>query len=122
MRGNTRDGVSLLAEAYVLGPNSTTSRLYMVDPNETVRIETAAPYIPGFDYQESYEPTDSRVPRMRRRGRRRFKKAVRHYGKTYTVTKMQVLWGIITVLGLIIFLGSFLFAFYVKLAQLLGVI
>lgn len=131
MSSNTGGGISLLAEAYVLGPNSTTSRLYMFDLeselssdlDDTVPIAPiSVPFIPGNLGGGAHNPLDTRSSKVRRSSRRGYRKAVKHYGKTYTFTKSQVLWAMAIVLGLVVMLSSFLFTFYIHFAQTLGVI
>jgi len=69
-----------------------------------------------------HHPVDVRSARERKQGRRRYKKAQKHYGKTYTVTQGQLLGALAVTLGTIMLLSVLLFHCYIKFAQITGAI
>jgi hypothetical protein len=68
-----------------------------------------------------HRPADKRSPREKRANKRRYKKAKAHYGKTYVLTKSQVIWIIIAWLGTVMLCSSLLFVAYIKMVEALGV-
>lgn len=74
------------------------------------------------ELEPEYKPLDLRPEREQIAGRKNYKKAVKHYGKTYVFTRGQVLMAMAVMLGFTLIIGTLLFSYYVHLAQGLGLI
>lgn len=69
---------------------------------------------PGFDFEiispadtePKYEPIDARPAKQRRANKRLYSKARAYYGKTYIVTRAQMLLGLVVTAGLILTLSA----------------
>src|ERR1051326_791243 len=67
-----------------------------------------------------YVPKDDRPWNVRRQGRKAYKKASKHYGKTYVLTRAQVWWLVVLWLGSVLLASSAMYQFWVFMAERTG--
>ena len=97
-----------------LAPGPVESELAMTENLNTVPVPKLHEYR-GFRQHDGtlYKPKDKRSRRDRRAGRKGYKRAKQHYGKTYVLTRGQVMWGIVLLCGVMIMGSALLCQFYI---------
>lgn len=136
MQGNTEQETFRLQDAYVGNTEDVSGCSWMFrSSTDTVKFlnvvsEELKGGVGGSHFHLNPEeavtavhhPVDVRSARERKQGRRRYKKAQKHYDKTYTVTQGQMLGALAVTLGVSMLLSVGLFQFYVWFAGLAGAI